>query len=253
MKQPINWKLFLILWIASILSVVAVVPYTLTLQADSLRALPIPLHIILPIQIIQNALIFAVLIYIGLYLARKVSLGIPILEGWLKGKEVKTSLKSILRISITSGILVAILIIGIDYLFSIFIQPTSIPQPSAPLWQRILASFYGGIGEEIIMRLFLMTLLVWISYKIKKEEGKPTNIGVWLAIVITSIIFSVGHLPFAATLTTLTPLLIARIIALNSLGSIVFGWLYWRKGLESAIISHFSADIVLHVAFPLLI
>jgi hypothetical protein len=36
---------------------------------------------------------------------------------------------------------------------------------------------------------------------------------------------------------------------LNGIGGIVFGWLYWRNGLESAMTAHFSADIVVHVMF----
>jgi len=38
---------------------------------------------------------------------------------------------------------------------------------------------------------------------------------------------------------------------LNGLGGLAFGWLYWKQGLESAMIAHFSADIVLHVITPL--
>jgi hypothetical protein len=30
-----------------------------------------------------------------------------------------------------------------------------------------------------------------------------------------------------------------------------FGWLYWKKGLEAAMIAHGSADVVLHVLGPL--
>ena len=57
-----------------------------------------------------------------------------------------------------------------------------------------------------------MTLIVWIFFKIKKTgEGKPTNIGVWLAIFIAAIIFGAGHLPTVAAITTLTPVLIARV------------------------------------------
>jgi len=33
---------------------------------------------------------------------------------------------------------------------------------------------------------------------------------------------------------------------------VVFGWLYQTRGLESAMIAHFSADIVLHVLLALL-
>jgi membrane protease YdiL (CAAX protease family) len=123
-----------------------------------------------------------------------------------------------------------------------------------PAWQGFLASFYGGINEEIMLRLFLMTLIVWVFYKIKKtKDGKPTKISMWLAIILAAVIFGAGHLPALMSITTITPLLIIRTIALNALGGIIFGWLYWKKGLESAMISHFSADIVLHVIVPLLV
>ena len=99
-----------------------------------------------------------------------------------------------------------------------------------------------------------MTLIAWIFFKIKKtEEGKPTKIGMWLAIILSAIIFGIGHLPTVLAIATPTPLLITRITLLNAVGGIIFGWLYWKKGLESAMISHFSADIVLHVIVPLLV
>jgi len=82
MKDPINWKLFWILFGASIFGVIAVIPYTLTLQADLLKELPIPLHILLPNQILQNALLSAFFIFTGLYLSKK-----PILtfQSWRHG------------------------------------------------------------------------------------------------------------------------------------------------------------------------
>jgi membrane protease YdiL (CAAX protease family) len=74
----------------------------------------------------------------------------------------------------------------------------------------------------------------------------------WLAIIIAAVIFGIGHLPAVMAITTLTPLVIARTIVLNAVGGIIFGWLYWKKGLESSMISHFSADLVLHVMLPLI-
>lgn len=248
--MKINWKLFIILLIASIFGVIAVLPYTLTIQGSLLQNLPVPLYVLLVSQIIQNVIIFAFAIFIGLLLVKKVGLGLPVLEGWLEGREVKSYLKSILPISIGLGILAGILIIGLDYLFSLAGVTINVAQTSInpPAWQGFLASFYGGINEEILLRLFLMTLLVWVFFKIKKtEDGKPTKFGIWLAVILAAVIFGVGHLPTVMTITTLTPLVIVRTIILNAVGGIIFGWLYWKKGLESAMISHFSADIVLHV------
>jgi hypothetical protein len=121
MKGLVSWKLFLVLWVACIFSFIAVVPYVLTLQAELLKSIPIPLHILLPMQVTLSAVIFGVSVFIGLHLARPVSLGAPILERWLEGKEVKAHLKSIFGVSLVSGILLGILIAGIEFFCSYFL------------------------------------------------------------------------------------------------------------------------------------
>ncbi len=234
----------------------AVLPYTFTLEGELLQGLQVPFNIFLAIQLIQAMVLFTIAILVGLYLAGRVGLDLPIFRGWLEGREVKSYLKSILGISVGLGVLAGIIIIGIDFLFSISGLTISLIQPqiNPPAWQGFLASFYGGINEEVLLRLFLMTLIAWIFFKIRKtKEGKPTDIGMWLAIILAAVIFGAGHLPAVSAITTITPLQIIRVILLNSVGGIIFGWLYWKKGLESAMISHFSADIVLHVILPLLI
>jgi membrane protease YdiL (CAAX protease family) len=249
MKININWKLFVILLIASFITSLMVLPYTLALS-PALAKVFTPLVLIA--QLIQSLVIFSIAIFMGLFLYKRVGFNLPILEGWLEGKEVGSYLKSILGISIGLGVLSGIIIVVLSFLFtpvsSIF-QNASI---SVPIWKAFLACFYGGISEEILLRLFLMTLIVWIFYKIKKTaDGKPTVIGIWLAIIISAVIFGLGHLPITGTITSITPLIVVRAVLLNGIAGIVFGWLYWKKGLESAMIAHFSADIVLQVIFPI--
>lgn len=146
-----------------------------------LQNLHVHLYVLLTGQIIQNTILFAFAIFIGLFLAKKVGLGLPVLEGWLEGREVKSYLKSILRIYIGLGILAEILIIGLDYLFSfagVTINVAQAGQINPPAWQGFLSSFYGGINEEILLRLFMMTLLVGYSLKSKhslKTEKKNKN------------------------------------------------------------------------------
>ena len=257
MKGPIDWRLFWFLFIASVLSVISVLPYTLTLQAGLMEQIPISLHILLPAQILLNAILFAVFIYVGLRLSAQLGLGAPLLEGWLSGRDMKDELRSILGVSIALGVLAGFVIIGFDVLFYIFGEGVAIGQisptlVSPPIWMSFLASFYGGIGEEVAMRLFIMTLLVWVFHRIEKRGGGgPSERSLWLAIVIAAILFGAGHLPAALPLIEPTSPAILRIVLLNSIGGVIFGWLYWRKGLESAMISHFSADMVLHVLLPL--
>ena len=249
MKININWKLFVVLLIASLITTLMVLPYTLAIS-PGLAEIFTPFVLIA--QLIQTLVIFSIAIFIGLSLYKRVGFNLPILEDWLEGKEVGNYLKSILGISIGLGILSGVLIILLSFLFTPVSSIFQNAEISVPLWKGFLASFYGGIGEEILLRLFLMTLVVWIIFKIKKTaDGKPTDIGIWLAIIISAVIFGLGHLPITCTLTSITPLIIVRAVLLNGVGGIIFGWLYWKKGLESAMIGHFSADIVLHVMFPL--
>ncbi len=44
--------------------------------------------------------------------------------------------------------------------------------------------------------------------------------------------------------------LIMRTIMLNGLAGLAFGWLYWRRGLEAAMVSHGAVALILHVAVP---
>jgi uncharacterized membrane protein len=46
-------------------------------------------------------------------------------------------------------------------------------------------------------------------------------------------------------------LVVARTIVLNSLGGLVFGWLFWSLGLESAMMAHFLTDVIIYTLIPL--
>jgi membrane protease YdiL (CAAX protease family) len=97
-----------------------------------------------------------------------------------------------------------------------------------------------------------MSLLAWLGKFVSKtEDGRPTVLIFWVANILAAILFGLGHLPATATLVPLTPLIVVRAIVLNGLLGIALGYLYFTRGLESAIISHFSADIVLHVLLAL--
>lgn len=263
MKTIINWKVFWILWIAAIVSTLLILPYAMELQSPAidLSQIPIPLPVLIAIQTVQTAILFAVIIFLGLLLAKRVGLGAPILESLTRAESVADSLRAILPISIILGVLATLLMLGFEFFY---FQPAILNelgdqasalnlqtgQPAA--WKGLLASFYGGIAEEIQLRLFVMTLLAWLGGFISKtHEGKPTSIIFWIANILAAILFGLGHLPTVAMLLPVTPLVLARTLVLNGIGGVVFGWLYWKRGLESAIIAHFSADIILHVLLAL--
>jgi len=261
MKTLVNWKVYFSLLVAAVLATIAVIPYSLELQSGALAQLDlsIPLPALIALQIAQSALLFAILIFIGMILMKRVGLATPILDSIIRGESASDKLRAILPISLALGVIAGLIIIGLDLLMQPFLLKelgdkadvlAQTAQPAA--WKGFLASFYGGIVEEILLRLFLMSLFAWLgSFISKTAEGKPTNTVFLIANILAAILFGLGHLPATALLMPLTPLVITRAIVLNGTAGIVFGYLYQSRGLESAMIAHFSADIVLHVLLAL--
>ena len=130
------------------------------------------------------------------------------------------------------------------------VNPPAATAASVSAFNGLLASFYGGIAEELQLRLFLMTLMLWVVARVRRRM--PGNAAFHVAIVLAAVLFGVGHLPAAAQIWGLDAIVVLRTVVLNALVGCVCGWLYWRRGLEMAMLAHFSADIVLHVLAPLL-
>ncbi len=249
-RQLINWKLFFVLWGAALVSVAALFPYLLALQKDALAHIPLPLPLLLVLTLAQNGIIFALVIFGGLWFAKQVGLGLPLLEQVLQKQIPSRTWWPRLVVSLVLGLATGVVIAILDRWFHHLGVTLSLGRESHLVWQGLLASFYGGIGEELLMRLGLMSCFIWLFVKV--FHPRDNRAVIWLSIFITALLFGLGHLPVTASLLTLTPLVIIRALVLNGLGGLVFGWLFWKQGLEAAMVAHFSADIILHVFAPLL-
>lgn len=185
---------------------------------------------------------WAIGIVIGLWFGKKVGLGAPLIESWVNGEPVRERLISILKFSIGAGICVTVAKITADLLLFSSSLPLLLYQ-----WQpiflplRLKIPFDQGLGDEIVFHLFWMTILVWIIYKIQKPaNNQPTPIGVWIPIVIVSLLAVLKSVIHASSL-----LAGAQVLVIVSIGMIPFGWLYWKKGIESAMIAHFTSTLLL--------
>lgn len=265
MKARFNRRLFLALWLASLVGIAAVIPASLTLQAPLLAQaeLPIALEVLLALNIAQNAILFAIATALGLILAQRIGLGAPILEAFLAGRKVGAQLRAIPAPAIGLGVASALVIIALELLVFVPalreeigelaqpLTPTGVPLPA---WQGLLGSLYGGINEEIFTRLFLLSLFAFLGKRIRHTaEGRPTQGVLWAANVLAAILFGLSHLPAVVMIVPLSPLVVTRLVFLNGLAGVAFGYLYFTRGLEAAILAHFVMDIVLHVLAPLVI
>jgi hypothetical protein len=259
---PMNWRLFFLLWVASVISVVLSLPYQLAMIPASLSSKLPPLYLLLPLSVAQGAIFLGVMTLAGLFFANRIGLSAPILEAWMNGQRIRTKLRSIVVPSILVGVLGTLLILALELtVFQPAVRHQNPASASAlrvqlwiqpPAWKGLLASFYGGIDEEIQLRLFALSLLAWLGhFAHRTRNGRPSVPVLWVANVIAAVLFGLGHLPMTSTLVPLTPLIIVRAVVLNGLVGLGFGYLYFTRGLESAMLSHFSADLLLHVVLAI--
>ena len=247
-------KLFLVLLAGAAFGSLAIFPYAARITGLDPAALGIPLWLAWLASSLQSTVLASVAILVGMRLGPAVGLGPRLIRKWLElGEEVTPEVNQVMRVAVPLGVAAAVVILALDIL--VFAQATSdlsqLVTDRPPAWMGLLASFYGGIVEELLMRLGLMTLLVWLVTRLP-GAGQGHGWPVWVGILGAALLFGLGHLPATAAMVPLTPMVVLRALLLNGIPGVILGWLYARDGLLAAIVAHFSADIVLHVIFPLL-
>ncbi len=208
----------------------------------------------LAFQLGSSAVQISLIVAIGLFFAHRVGLGAPILEQWLNHERVEGQLRAILLPAVGLGVSGAAAVLALDRLVFVPLLPgftSVISQVSG--WQGFLASFYGGILEELEMRLLLVSAIAWLLGRISHTAvGLPSRGAFSLSIVIVAILFGLGHLPATSLTVAITPPVVLRAVLLNGILGVVFGSMYWKRGLEAAMLCHFSADLIVHLVFPLI-
>ncbi len=170
----------------------------------------------------------------GIWMAQRSGLGFPILDA----PDAHAVLRQVPGLLLHAGFWAA-LWSGVLLLLNITGTP---PVPFA-WWKTLLASFDAGIQEEITYRLFVMSLLAWLGFSLagRKEKSRPAVM--WGAIVMSAALFAVAHVDAPAGRAAAAPAaaLMDRAVAVGVLGMIL-GWLYWRHGLATAIVTHVAVD-----------
>ena len=115
--------------------------------------------------------------------------------------------------------------------------------------EGVIASvLYGGVIEEVLLRLFLMSIIAFILWKIFARDYDRDSIPAWVFItanIVAATLFAAGHLPATlAIFGELSPLLLFRCFLLNGGFGLIFGWLYRKYGIVYAMISHALFHIV---------
>jgi hypothetical protein len=250
-------RLFVILWVAGLAGILSFLLVDLTallayFPATSGVEMPFPPLILKLLNILQPTVLLSFAVLIGVSLAPSVDLHAPAMEAAARDGDFGAALKPQIAPGLVGGFLGGIVVILSWVLWKPFLPSEFVTRAEQlnrflPFLTRLL---YGGITEELLLRWGVMTLLVWAAWRLlQKRQGKPRGIYFVSAILLSSVVFGLGHLPLASALAVrMTVPIVLYVTVANSIFGLIAGYLYWKKGLESAIIAHMLAHVVIVTA-----
>jgi len=249
------------LWALGLVGVALIWPYIEALLGPTLRTVASKAHVsettLLAAQLGQAAVLTLIAVLVGLWAARKVGLTTPVVSALVTGRPLP-KIGGRVALCLVIGALAGAAIIALDlYVFrpsaSLSLAAGAPPQA----WRGLLASAYGAFTEELLMRLGVLSLIalgLQAMVTAGRPSSKPMGAAVfWSANLAAAVLFGLGHLPATAALAPLTGMLVVRALVLNGLVGVMSGEAFRRWGLEFAIALHLGADLVLHVAAPLVL
>ncbi len=192
--------------------------------------------VVIVLTVVQNAGLIFVLSFFGYILAEK--------TGLLRTFAVE---KHPLTVSVILSLVFGILFALDPWIFGGAYPEIIQADLSGLTLTGVLASvLYGGIIEEIMMRLFCLSLTAFLLGKIfcRSRDSLPEWVFI-TANLISALLFAAGHLP--ATIVTfgaLSPMLLIRCFLFNGGFGLLFGYLYRKYGIQYSMLSHALLHII---------
>ncbi len=191
-------------------------------------------EILILITTLQSLLYAVVLGLIGKLIATKIGL-------W---REFKLESKPLIYTIVASLIGGAFFILADVLVFAKQIPPVLDSYASKPTPNYIIASItYGGVVEEAMLRLFFMSLLALIIFKISRAE-KITDNHFIIANIIAALLFAAGHLPATVQSIGISPIILIRCFVMNGAFGLLFGRMYRKRGIGYAMLTHAGVHII---------
>ena len=205
---------------------------------------------------VNSLLLLVVACLLGTYAAPQVGLQSYLNDREGIGGRIWRRLRPEVGLAVSLGAFGGVLILLLDVALSPFVAQ-DLPQSAIGATDLTVANvlayapvrfLYGGITEELLLRFGLMSTLSFVGWYVtgRRSDG-PGPWVMWVAIVVSAVLFGIGHLPALSQSVELTPALTVRTILLNAIAGVLLGWLYWQRSLEAAMVAHAAFHVPLVV------
>jgi len=242
-------KSALLLASAFALAAAATVPLLLPWLPPEARSLPLPLPVFCTALAVELVVVYGLLGFVGIRLARTQGLEpVPGLTAIWNPQAARWGWRRA-AVAFAVGLGCGALLVAAVGAIQRFL-PETLPRTLHPpgVAAALLASTAGSLGEEILFRLFALSLLLRLL-----PAGRP---GRTLAIGVSALTFAAAHGPAMVFLfggwQEVPQVSWVWLIALNGLLGVTFGLVFLRSGVVCAVLAHLGTDVVWHVASPLL-
>jgi len=276
------WLEFLILWGAGTSAILLQSFFigNLTVPANGPLSRQYHPAVWLPRNFGVAGLIFglAIAVGFGLFAARRVGLGAPIIEKKLRGELIGSDLRAMIFPSLLVGVLIAGLWSLPRFPVAHYDKDTSNriqeqlehssamkkleeESPSVPITRTegFVLSAASAIDSELILRLFGLSLMVWLLARLAGTPGGAASLNI---LRLSVLAFAVGLALYDlygawSDNRWLRNLLIgvqipedplwvtaARVFIRSIPTSLLLGWLYVRRGIESTILAALAGNLL---------
>ncbi len=148
------------------------------------------------------------------------------------------------------GGVVGVYAILVDRAFHRIKDIPAIPHPG--FVSAMLTAVSSGIGDEVLFRLFLLTMVMWVISR-HVLDGEVSDKLFWSVATGVAIVFAVFQVPPIthalryASSWDLPSLLFGEIMVINVGLGLVASYYYRKFGILAAITMHFASNVVWHV------
>ena len=237
------WRHGFALWLLGMPGVVAL---AFSVQPEWLKHLVLvyPLPVARWVVGVSLSLLLALAVALGVMLGQRVGLGTPLVNIALQGRSPWRGIRFLSLPGLAGGIVGAAWLVTLVMLWP---ESLSVVDPvySLPLLPKLL---YGGITSELLLRYGVMSLVMWLLWKrFGHAQRRPGWLLGWSAVVITALLGGAVPAYLAWSMSaTLSGAVLAQLMMCEIVYGLLAGLLFWRYGLEVAILAHVVTYLLSH-------
>jgi hypothetical protein len=146
------------------------------------------------------------------------------------------------RDALVAAVIVAVWCALCDWLWRPSLHPDYVRLlTTTPLVVRIALFAMRALNENILYRLFLGSLLIWIlGFIWKGPDGRPATGAFWTGFTLSQMVNIWSNV---TALAPLTPAAVLHDMLRYVAPGVVWAWLYWRRGFTATEIASTSVHV----------